>query len=86
MHDDLWVETRGGARERGRRVWRLWPGFCEPGQNPGRTNQIEATLSACAMSHDFRIERVTKLVKHVVSIQEEVSKAVSLAASQLGYM
>ena len=52
---------------------------------PIRFNQIEATVIACAMSHDFRIERVTRLVKHIVSVQE-VSEDVSLAASQLDYM
>ena len=56
-------DDRRSERERGRRVWGLWPGFCELGQNPGRTNQIAATLTAGAMSHDFRIERVTRLGK-----------------------
>ena len=37
------------------------------------------------MLHDFRIVRVTRLVKHIVSVQE-VNEDVSLAASQLGYM
>ena len=41
----------------------LGPGFRVLGQNPGRTNQIEATHTACAMWHDFRFVCMTRLVK-----------------------
>ena len=69
---------RGEELERGCRVWGLWLSFFEPGQNPGRTNQKEATLIACAtcISHDFSIECMTRLVKHIASVQGEVSKTV----------